>query len=182
MKQQPPSALDPLERSPSALEHVAPTPPKDVQAQPRARRRRALGLVGPSCPGGRGCLFSVAEIDWQEVQATRHRRGRRQRGTRTSRHSGGCGESPQGRHRRLFHRSRRGDPDLHRDREEPRRRTADERSLQGRRPGSARAICWSKSIRGPIRCSWTQAEGQLAKDQAHARQRAHRSGPLPDAA
>jgi membrane fusion protein, multidrug efflux system len=44
MKQQPPSALDPLERSPSALEHVAPTPPK--VAGPASRRRsRGIWLV-----------------------------------------------------------------------------------------------------------------------------------------
>src|SRR6266849_3701326 len=50
MKQQPPSALDPLERSPSALEDVAPIPPKDLHP---ARRRRTgvvwlflLALVG----------------------------------------------------------------------------------------------------------------------------------------
>lgn len=41
MKQQPPSALDPLERSPSALEHVAPPPAKDVS---RASRRRSRGI------------------------------------------------------------------------------------------------------------------------------------------
>ncbi len=40
MKQQPPSALDPLERSPTGLEHVAPAPPKDAHP---ASRRRGLG-------------------------------------------------------------------------------------------------------------------------------------------
>ena len=44
MKQQPPSALDPLERSPSALEHVAPAPPKDSRPAPR-RRSRGIWLV-----------------------------------------------------------------------------------------------------------------------------------------
>src|SRR5260370_8458145 len=38
MKQQPPSALDPGERPPSALQHVAPSPPKDLHP---ARRRRS---------------------------------------------------------------------------------------------------------------------------------------------
>jgi membrane fusion protein, multidrug efflux system len=44
MKQQPPSALDPLERSPSALEHVTPAPPKDVRPASR-RRSRVIWLV-----------------------------------------------------------------------------------------------------------------------------------------
>jgi len=44
MKQQPPSALDPLERSPSSLEHVAPAPPKDAGTAPR-RRSRGIWLV-----------------------------------------------------------------------------------------------------------------------------------------
>src|SRR5579864_1223596 len=44
MKQQPPSALDPLERSPSALEHMAPAPPKDARPVPR-RRSRGIWLV-----------------------------------------------------------------------------------------------------------------------------------------
>jgi multidrug efflux system membrane fusion protein len=44
MKQQPPSALDPLERSPSALEHVAPAPPKDARPVPR-RRSGLIWLV-----------------------------------------------------------------------------------------------------------------------------------------
>jgi membrane fusion protein, multidrug efflux system len=44
MKQPPPSALDPLERSPTGLEHVAPAPPKD--ARPASRRRgRGIWLV-----------------------------------------------------------------------------------------------------------------------------------------
>jgi multidrug efflux system membrane fusion protein len=48
MKQQPPSALDPIERSPSALEHVAPSPPKDVRggtAPPTQRRRGWVWII-----------------------------------------------------------------------------------------------------------------------------------------
>ncbi len=45
MKQQPPSALDPLERSPSALEHVAPTPPKVAGPASHRRSRVWVWLV-----------------------------------------------------------------------------------------------------------------------------------------
>jgi multidrug efflux system membrane fusion protein len=41
MKPQPPSALDPFEPSPSALEHVAPSPPKDARGQKQPRRHHA---------------------------------------------------------------------------------------------------------------------------------------------
>jgi multidrug efflux system membrane fusion protein len=45
MKPQPPSALDPLERSPSALEHAAPAPPKEVRGGTAPPDRKHRGWV-----------------------------------------------------------------------------------------------------------------------------------------
>src|SRR5579863_1407254 len=45
MKPQPPSALDPVERSPSALEHAAPAPPKEVRGDTIPPDRKHRGWV-----------------------------------------------------------------------------------------------------------------------------------------
>ena len=50
--------------------------------------------------------------------------------------------------------------------QEPRRRPAHEGRVHRRADRQRRATCWPRSIRGRSRCSSTQAEGQLAKDQA----------------
>src|SRR5690348_5044042 len=55
MKQQPPSALDPLERSPTGLEHMAPAPPKEHR--PAARRRSGLIWLVVLAVAGLGAYF-----------------------------------------------------------------------------------------------------------------------------
>jgi multidrug efflux system membrane fusion protein len=59
MKQPPPSALDPLERSATALEHVAPTPAKDVRGgtTPPARKRRGWVWLVLVALAGLGAYF-----------------------------------------------------------------------------------------------------------------------------
>ena len=71
-----------------------------------------------------------------------------------------------GQYRYLLHGSGCSHATEYSDGEEPRRRAIAEDSVQGRRSWFTRAMCWWRSIRGLIKCMLTQAQGQLAKDQA----------------
>ena len=132
------------------------------------------GRGGPRVPPrGRGLRRRPARANVVRSD----RRGRPGRIAPTDR--GDDGRRPTRRCPCLRHRAGIRAPAEHRHRQEPRRRPADGGAFRGGPDRRRAATSWPRSIRGRSRCSSTQAEGQLARDQALLENAQRRPRALP---